>query len=453
MQPDRARQLLPLVRPADLAPVLDALHEKLARSRVPRGSILIASPQAADALEDLIGKRVPPGKMVRLTEIDRLLRERTPFESLEEAVELYRGAPIVRPKEERERVRAGQERAVRRCFQLLPSLGLSPGAFSKVVSWLREGEPSLRAACGRWGEGALLDAVRAVARAFDRMPERNGPIVYLAELANEVAGDAHALDPGRLAHTLLFRALEYHYPETARREKRGSAEWKVNLLSEAGIARDPISTRVDTFGLSGDTTYLRALREIAVTRSINLDDFARIGSTLNALNGVAFVVENATVFRALVAWVREFFAVEKHPTIICTNGNLNLADKALMDALCARGAHLFYAGDFDLGGVQIAATILERYPGAASPWRMTAADYRAATSEDCRTFDPASLQRTAVHFPELVAEMTARRQTAHHEGLIPRLKEDLQRFIAWNETPPRRGGAASADRSAEQPAR
>lgn len=452
MHPDRRKELLPLVRPAGLAPVLEALHDKLAVYGVPKGSITIETPEASDALEDLIGKRVPPGKGVRVAEVDRLVRERTPFASLEEAVEVYRGAPIVRPKEERERVRAAREKAVRRCFALLPGLGLSPGAFARVVSWLREAEPSLRAACGRWGEDTLVDAVSAVARAFDRMPERNGPIVYLAELATHVARDAHAFDPGQPGHTLLFRALEYHYPATARREKRGSAEWKANLLSEAGIARDPVSVRVDTFGLAGDTAYLQALREAALTRSINLDDFQRIGSTLKAWDGVAFVVENPTVFMALVAWVREFFVVEKHPTLICTNGNLNMADKAVLGALCARGAHLFYAGDFDVRGAQIAADVLERYAGAASPWRMAAADYRDAIGEGCKTFDPAALQRIARHFPDLIAEMSARRQAAHHESLIAKLKEDVQRFVTRGETPPRGGdGPAPYPRYGTQP--
>lgn len=52
---------------------------------------------------------------------------------------------------------------------------------------------------------------------------------------------------------------------------------------------------------------------------------------------------------ALIKHVRQFVP-ESHPTLICTNGNLNLANKALLDALVQRGAHLFYGGDFDQKG-------------------------------------------------------------------------------------------------------
>lgn len=61
---------------------------------------------------------------------------------------------------------------------------------------------------------------------------------------------------------------------------------------------------------------------------------------------MAFVVENPTVLAALIKHVHQF-APESHPTLICTNGNLKLADKALLDALVQRGAHLFYGGDFE----------------------------------------------------------------------------------------------------------
>lgn len=310
-------------------------------------------------------------------------------------------------------------------------------------------EPELRADATRWGEPALLDGIRAVALAFHRLPAPAGPPVYLAELANEVTGGAHGLDAGRPAHALLIRALAFTFPETAAREDRGSAAWKLNLLSAAGVARDPISVRVDTFGLDGDTPYLRELRREGIDRPFTLNTLGEIGGAVRAWRSVAFVVENPTVLAALIKHVRQWVP-DLHPTLICTNGNLNLADKALLDALVQRGAHLFYGGDFDARGLEIAAQVLARYPGAASPWRMTPEDYRDALRTEGAALAPGAVDRAARTFPTLAAEIAARAQAAHQEGLLPALKRDLSRFVLEEITPPRLGdppGGSRAERS------
>lgn len=429
--------------------LLQVLHDSLARNGEPKGRVELRTYDEAEALGGLIRKRLKPGRTIGVAEIDRRLREETRFHcSLADAVELHRGAPIVRPKAVRARFEAERERALKRCYELLPGLKLSTRAQARMVSWMHYAETDLRAGFRRWGEAKLVAAVRAVALAFERMPETGGvPTIFLAELAAEVAGGSHGLDVGQPAGTLLFRALEYHHPETARREPRGSAAWKAALLAEAGIARDSISVRVDTFGLWGDTPYLRELRKAAVDRPFTLNTLSQLGEHVRAWREVAFVVENPTVFAALIQHVR-LFAPENHPTLVCTNGNLNLADKALLDALVSSGAHLFYSGDFDSAGLEIAATILARYPGNASPWRMDAGDYVAAIRADGNALDPRSLQRVRREFPGLVAEMMERRCVAFQEPLITLLSDDINRFITRRETPPRRGTPPDAGATA-----
>jgi uncharacterized protein (TIGR02679 family) len=435
--------LLLLLRSPAFAPLLEALRESLARHGEPKGQILVETADQADALHDLVGKLVRPGRTMRVAEIDRIMRERTRFRcSIREALELERGAPIVWKKEAAERALAAKERAIERCYRMLPALGVSAGAQARVVTWLRASETALRADLHRWGEEPLLDAVSAVARVFERMPGSAAPPVYLAELANEVAGGAHGLDADRPAGALLLRALEFTFPEAARREERRSAAWRDLLLSEAGIARDSISTHVNTFGLCGSAPYVREMRNRALEWPFTLNTLAEIGGELAAWRNFAFVVENPTVFEALIEHVRETYTVGNHPTLICTNGNLNRADHQLLGLLRGTGAHLFYSGDFDAKGLEIAVQVLSRYE--ASPWRMTPADYRAALRAGGRELDPAALQHSARLFPGLVSEMASQRQTAHHEGLIARFKEDLEHFVTRRETPPRRGDAPDA---------
>jgi uncharacterized protein (TIGR02679 family) len=439
MHPDLRRDLLTLLRNRHLARLLDDLHASLVRNGEPKGRVTIQSRAEADALQDLIGKWVEPGRTIGVRQIDERLREQTVFHcSLAIAVELHRGAPIVRPKEERERRVASRERAVRRCFELLPTLGLSTEAYSRVVGWMHASESELRGDATRWGEQELIEGIHAVALAFHRLPVPGGPPIYLAELANEVTGNAHGLDAGRPAHALLLRALAFTFPEAAAHEDRGSAAWKLNLLSAAGIARDSTSVRVDTFGLSGDSAYLWELRKEGIDRPFTLNTLSEIGRDVRAWRNVAFVVENPPVMEALIKHVRQF-EPDRHPTLVCTNGNLNLADKALLDALTQRGAHLFYGGDFDQKGLEIAAQVLARYPGDASPWRMTVEDYRDALRTEGRTLDPGPVDRAARAFPTLASEISARGRGAHQEGLIPALKRDLTRFVLEGVTPPRLG--------------
>lgn len=452
MHPDVSGDLLFLLRNPALAPLLEALGQSLARNGEPRGRLLVETSDQADALHDLVGKLVRPGGTMGVAEIDRILREKTRFQcSLREALELERGAPITWKKEAAERTLAARERAIQRCYQILPTLGLSPGAQARIVTWLRASETALRADFHRWGEETLLAAVSAVARVFDRMPGSTAPPVYLAELANDVTGGAKGLDVDQPAGILLLRALEFTFPEAARREDRRSTGWRTLLLSEAGIARDPVSVRVDTFGLCGDDDYLRALRKRGVDRPLTLYSLGELGGDVRAWKDVAFVVENPTVFAALVRHVNALYRAENHPTLICTNGNLNTADHRLLRLLTGTGAHLFYSGDFDARGLEIAAMVLDRYAGYSSPWRMGPEDYRAAVRGGSAALDPASLQQSAYLFPELVPVMSDHCRAAHHEGLIDLLKDDLVRFVTRNETPPRRGD--DPNRSARAAAR
>ncbi|MBW3654495.1 MAG: DUF2399 domain-containing protein [Gemmatimonadetes bacterium] len=450
MHPDLENNLRELVTAAPLDRIMEVLHKRLARHGEPKGRVDVRTREEADALEDLFGKRVGAGGTVALKELDAILREGTIFHcSLHEAVLLHRGGkPIVHAKAEKAQSAAAQDRAVRRCFQLLPELGLSPRAHLRVAGWMHAQEKDLRAGFRRWGEKKLLAAVRAVALAFGKMPEQGGPPLFLAELATDVANDAKVFDAGRPGGTLLFRALAHEFPGTAARERRGSAAWKANLLSEAGIARDPVSVRVDTFGLMGDLPHLQELRRAGLSRAVNLDDLPHIRDAVRCYQGFAFIVENPTVFAALFRHVRERYVVLRHPTIICTNGNLNLADWGLLDALRQTGAHLFYCGDYDVRGLEIATALIERFPDSVSPWRMTRDDYLSTHGDEHRQLDGRALDRVARHFPDLTREMRIRGHAADQESLIPALKDDLDRFVLKGITPPRRGDApGSASRS------
>jgi hypothetical protein len=55
-----------------------------------------------------------------------------------------------------------------------------------------------------------------------------------------------------------------------------------------------------------------------------------------------------------------------------------------------------------------------------------------------RALAPGAVDRAARTFPALAAEIAARGQAAHQEGLIPALTRDLSRFVLEGVTPPLR---------------
>ncbi|MEU0910622.1 TIGR02679 family protein [Streptomyces althioticus] len=96
---------------------------------------------------------------------------------------------------------------------------------------------------------------------------------------------------------------------------------------------------------------------------------------------VVHIVENPSV---LALALRRFGP--RCPPLVCTSGWPNSAAIQVLRMLADQGAALRYHGDFDGEGVRIAAYVLDKTP--ARPWRMTAADYRAAVALNPRGPQP-----------------------------------------------------------------
>lgn len=114
------------------------------------------------------------------------------------------------------------------------------------------------------------------------------------------------------------------------------------------------------------------------------------------------------------------------PPLVCTSGWPNSAAVHLLRLLADQGATLRYHGDFDGEGIRIAAYLLDKTP--ARPWRMTAADYRAAVA---RTPHGPRLGRLteAPWDPELTRAMTDHGTAVVEELVADVLLADLAEAI------------------------
>ncbi|MEU0787879.1 DUF2399 domain-containing protein [Streptomyces sp. NPDC006173] len=108
--------------------------------------------------------------------------------------------------------------------------------------------------------------------------------------------------------------------------------------------------------------------------------------------------------------------------MVCATTWPNSAAIHLFRLFADQGASLRYHGDFDGEGIRIAAYLLDKTP--ARPWRMTAADYRAAAASTPHGPDPGRLTEAPWH-PELTRAMAERRIAVVEELLAEALLVDL----------------------------
>src|SRR5690606_31558570 len=69
------------------------------------------------------------------------------------------------------------------------------------------------------------------------------------------------------------------------------------------------------------------------------------------------------------------------PSLVCANGQINLATLVLLEKVVATGAVLYYSGDFDPEGLLIADRLKDRFGEALHLWRYSLEDYAKTVSE------------------------------------------------------------------------
>jgi uncharacterized protein (TIGR02679 family) len=234
----------------------------------------------------------------------------------------------------------------------------------------------------------------------------------LPVLAEWATGNTKALAGTTLA-TLVLRALALRaeVPVPANAEQRRA------LWESAGVVVDDLASQVLVLNLPTSDTHVVAdwLRDAAgfgIPFRLTLHQLSTDPLIVAAPD--IYVCENPAVLRAAVAELGESSA-----PLICTEGQPSAACHKLLTA--ARG-HIHWRGDFDWTGLRTTTAAIDRY--AASPWRMSSAEYVTALE----TGDSEPLKGTAATSPwePLLAEqMTAHGRAVMEERLIPTLLADL----------------------------
>ncbi|MGW2825774.1 TIGR02679 family protein [Streptomyces sp. NPDC001443] len=400
------------LRRPELRPLWQTLHERLSTGRpVTRIRLGPLDEPQQEALADLLGLDRLPGSrpFVTLAHVEEAVTELC-GQTVREAVTLLVGPLGDRASERR---RQNDER-------------------STLWAWLADhdtlrAQPVLAdwaASCRTAGLiGGSVERTRALLtdglKVLAELPSQAEPLpVFAARVLN---GQAHILDDGTPLSTLVLRALATLYDAAP---PQSSAQRRA-LWSRAGIADDELSATVIVGGLrlGGDGLLARMTRlctEAGQAASLTLAQVRNPGElTLPPTPAphVIHVVENPSI---LALALRRFGP--DCPPLVCTSGWPNSAAIQLLRLLADEGATLRYHGDFDGEGIRIAAYVMDKT--RAHPWRMTAADYRAAVA--CNTLGPHPGRITEAPWDHEIAQAMTEHGIAVVEELVAdTLLEDL----------------------------
>jgi uncharacterized protein (TIGR02679 family) len=397
----------------DLRRLLVRLVQRLRRGRSLSGSLRISNPTEAErrAIAALLGSSSGSGQnlCVDLDVLAMIATRNGRFASLQQLVEAAHGGPIENDFAHRAAHRDAWARlwstALDRC-----------GASGPLHQWVSDPKTH------RWirwrTAGDVVIAQQLLAEVFtvlDRLPIE--PPMSLAQLAAELFGDSHALDAttdlGRLAARGAAALTGRQRPCTTAEVR---AAW-----SNVGVVPDELSATVLVLNIPalpgtplGEMLSLHSrlgepcritFRQLRRIRECRFD---------RSQDAVISVCENPSVLAAAA----DHLGARCRP-LVCVEGQPNLAADTLLRTLHQHGFAFRYHGDFDWGGLRIAARLWHRFHFIS--WRYSAQDYRTAPHGRTLNGVPAE----APWDPNLKVAMQACQKAVHEEAVLKTLLADL----------------------------
>ena len=396
-------------------------------------------------LASFLGKSPFSGNVVkvRLRDIDTALRHSGFACTLPDVLRAFRPEqPLVTRKEQR------INRATHQADFLVSLQALVEQTIKETQGhlWLTQGQHGIEWLYSRYKnlsneeqEQQLL-SIRRVVHALNNLPSLKQP-KRLALFAQHISGNPHALDTdtgtGRL-FLLALSDLSSHREKVLQVENDSEAMrsspdrmQELRLYAEVGLRVDTISSSVAIFHLAeavDHAHHIDQLPHVAGKRVLLLPlrQIMEWHSIIPATSRI-YVCENPQVFEEIVEkWQDQSIC----PTMVCTSGWPSVAALMLLDLLLVHSAKnaLYYSGDFDVKGLQIAAYLMARYPERCHLWHFDTTAYTVALQHgglSASANELAMLNALPTVFAELVSKMQEKGMWAYQEGITHLLAEDL----------------------------
>lgn len=254
--------------------------------------------------------------------------------------------------------------------------------------------------------------------------DRNGAgYVRLAVLGAEVTKNPHCFDRQNAAGRLLISALSYLYRE----EEPVAQEDVLALYYKARIAPDDITSYTTCYGIhfyEGDREHeaYRHFVEKGEKYVLTLSNLSKLTGAYSKRKKV-FIIENQMVFSQVCDEM-----VGEEYSVVCTSGQLKTASLFLIDLLLKSECKLYYCGDIDPEGIEIADRVLARGSRQILPWRMTTQDYYRSISNEMLTDKRLNrLNKIAnAQLRELAELLKVEKKAGYQEHLIDLMVEDIK---------------------------
>jgi uncharacterized protein (TIGR02679 family) len=426
---------------ANLSRLLVKLREKYIQVGRVGGQVLLEDTSPGERREIASFLARPPyvdsNLKVKLVDVEKALQHSFNCTLPELLIACFPDQPLVTRQAKREAHATHQEEFRATLFSIAQA---SPDG-SQGRRWLEHGHHGQEWIFTRYKNSPAdeqdrqLKLVRYIASALDQLPGPGAP-ERLALFAQRTSGDPHALDPDSAAGRLLFLALsdltndgeEGSYSLARSPRDRSHA---LGLYGGAGLLVDMISSNVAVFNLAG-ALYLNDMPDPLVQaagKRILLLPLRQLleWKHLAPANATIYVFENPQVFEEVVAALG---SVAASPTLVCTSGWPSSAALTLLQQLLEASPdnRLYYSGDFDLKGLQIAAYLGARYPGRCHPWHFDPASYEVALKADgieAPASDLSMLNALPEVFKSVVTSIQEKQKWAFQEGIAHLLVKDV----------------------------
>lgn len=342
-----------------------------------------------EAYNSFFGTNEKPGSTLKisLSEFEReLLASAFPF-TLPELFEVLEGRPFLTQAEKQ----TMRSEAWRHLFERV-RVAEAPlsGAVDKWISGLEEasaaGYRTLRELFGESHQQAYA-ILKQVTRAVNWLLSRRSGFsvagisldsVRLPVLAAMVTGDSHAFDAERVEGRLLRHALRELSGAPINVAHGSMSESSLDirkLYRKFGIADDDLSSIVYVFqptSTERDRRYDQHYElEVLTLRQVESMRMASAPRTV-------YIVENPPVFSTLMdvtsasSRMSGGSIANDAPVLFCTSGAISAAAlrwlQKCMEA-SGRRCDVYYSGDFDVKGLEIACGLSRRLNGRWHPWR------------------------------------------------------------------------------------
>lgn len=257
------------------------------------------------------------------------------------------------------------------------------------------------------------ELAESVVTVLDQLPAHG---IARSQLATSAAGNPRALEEGPLARLVLW-ALAL-WAECPIPERAGDAR---ALWERYDVLNDDLTSLVVTLGVrpsGGDplAIWLRSAANAGHPVVLSRRDVSRLSTFPDV---PVYICEHTGLLHLAAARLGP-----RCPALLCVQGRPLAAFWALTDRLRRSGCELWYHGDLDPAGIELARGVLGR--AKARPWRMSASDYIASASSGPQIpLKPGRIPETPWD-PELRSCMQREGLAVAEEAMLAPLMADLE---------------------------